>query len=41
MRQKFLKWSVETFSQNTSEGWAAFTPNGHYKLGGNLAGAFW
>ena len=23
------------------EGWAAFTPDGHYKLGGDIQGAFW
>ncbi len=23
------------------EGWAAFTPDGRYKLGGDIAGAFW
>jgi WD40 repeat protein len=25
----------------TPEGWAAFTPDGRYKLGGDIAGAFW
>jgi WD40 repeat protein len=25
----------------TREGWAAFTPDGRYKLGGDVAGAFW
>ncbi len=23
------------------EGWVAFTPDGRYKLGGDIAGAFW
>jgi WD40 repeat protein/nucleoside phosphorylase len=25
----------------TPEGWAAFTPDGRYKLGGDIAGSFW
>jgi len=25
----------------TAEGWAAFTPDGRYKLGGDIAGSFW
>ena len=25
----------------TPEGWAAFTPDGRYKIGGDIAGAFW
>jgi WD40 repeat protein len=25
----------------TAEGWAAFTPDGRYKIGGSLRGAFW
>jgi hypothetical protein len=23
------------------EGWAAFTPDGRFKMGGDIAGAFW
>ena len=26
---------------STPEGWAAFTPDGHYKIGGDIAGSFW
>ena len=26
---------------STPEGWAAFTPDGRYKISGNLGGAFW
>jgi hypothetical protein len=26
---------------STPEGWAAFSPDGRYKIGGALAGAFW
>jgi WD40 repeat protein len=25
----------------TPEGWVAFTPDGRYKLGGDIAGSFW
>ncbi|HVK71136.1 MAG TPA: hypothetical protein VM694_42055, partial [Polyangium sp.] len=25
----------------TREGWVAFTPDGRYKLGGDIAGSFW
>ena len=25
----------------TPEGWAAFTPDGRYKIGGDIAGSFW
>jgi len=25
----------------TAEGWVAFTPNGRYRLNGNLGGGFW
>ncbi len=25
----------------TAEGWVAFTPTGHYRVSGDLGGAFW
>ena len=39
-------WDVETGALHatllaTAEGWAAFTPDGRYKVSGNLGGAFW
>ena len=39
-------WDVETGALlatllSTPEGWAAFTPDGRYKVAGNLGGAFW
>ncbi|HRI68984.1 MAG TPA: pentapeptide repeat-containing protein [Polyangium sp.] len=39
-------WDVETGQCGAilfahSEGWVAFTPDGRYKYGGNIAGSFW
>lgn len=39
-------WDAETAQCHAillaaPEGWVAFTPDGHYKFGGNIAGSFW
>jgi WD40 repeat protein len=39
-------WDVDTGQclatlVSLREGWVAFTPNGRYRLGGSLGGAFW